>query len=63
MKLSSQAIATFQEIYNRHFGKSLSDEKANELGLLLLTFIKLIYKPIPKKHFQVLPENSPMYEL
>ncbi len=63
MKLSTQAIATFKEIYKRHFNQLLSDDKANELGLLLLTFTKLIYKPIPKNLNWVLPKDLPMYEL
>ncbi|MBP9819121.1 hypothetical protein KBC79_00060 [Candidatus Woesebacteria bacterium] len=63
MKLSTQAISTFKEIYCHQFKKQLKDDDANELGLLLLTFFKLIYSPIPKKAMQVLPENLPMYEL
>lgn len=63
MKLSDKAIATFKEIYSRHFNVILADDVANDLGLWLLRFVKLIYKPIPRAHAKVLPEHLPMYEL
>ena len=48
MRLSKKAIDEFKEIYFKKFGVQLTDEKANELGVELLEFFKLIYKPIPK---------------
>lgn len=49
MRLSQKAILEFKAIYLKKFGVALTDEKANELGLELLEFFKLIYRPIPKK--------------
>jgi len=63
MKLSSQALSSFREIYLQRFQTELNYEDAHELALLLLNFFKRIYKPIPKKDSQVLPERLPMYEL
>ena len=48
MKLSRKAIDGFKKIYQREFKVELSDEEANEKGLELLEFFRLIYKPIPK---------------
>lgn len=48
MRLSKKAIDEFKVIYLQKFGIQLSDEQANELGVELLEFFKLIYKPIPK---------------
>ena len=48
MQLSNKAINDFKKIYQKSFGVSLSDNEANEKGLELLTFFKLVYRPIPK---------------
>ena len=48
MKLSQKAIDEFKVIYFKKFGVDLTDEQANELGVELLEFFKLIYRPIPK---------------
>lgn len=48
MQLSAAAITDFKKIYEQRFGEVLSDEEANEKGLDLLRFMKLIYRPIPK---------------
>ena len=47
-QLSEQAIKDFKRIYFEEKGEKISDIKANELGVLLLNFMKLIYKPLPK---------------
>lgn len=48
MRLSKKAIDEFKQIFQREFKVELSDEEANEKGLELLEFFRLIYKPIPK---------------
>lgn len=48
MKLSDKAIKDFKRVYFNKFGVRLSDEEANEKGIELLEFFRLIYKPIPK---------------
>lgn len=47
-KLSDKAIAEFKKIYKQQFGVELDNTEANRLGLQLLEFFKLIYRPIPK---------------
>lgn len=47
-KLSDKAIAEFKKIYQQEFGVDLDNAEANRLGLQLLEFFKLIYRPIPK---------------
>lgn len=47
MLLSKKAVEDFKKIYFDEFKVELTDEEANEKGLGLLEFIKLIYKPIP----------------
>ncbi len=46
MNLSDKTVTDFQELYFRKTGQKISDEEANEKALNLLTFMKLIYKPI-----------------
>lgn len=49
MKLSDEAIRDFKRVYRQVYGvEILSDEHVNELGLMLLSFWKLIYRPLPQ---------------
>ncbi len=45
MKINQEAIAEFQELYERRFGKKISNEEAQEKGLKLITLIKAVVKP------------------
>lgn len=47
--LSEKAITKFKEIYYLEKGVNLSDREAEEKGLVLLNFLKLVYRPIPKE--------------
>jgi len=47
-KLSVKAISEFKKIYKKEFGIEIDDIQANKLGIELLEFFKLIYRPIPK---------------
>ena len=58
MKLSTKAIEEFKGIYQKKFGINLSDDEANKLGVELLKFFKLVYKPIPKNEYERLHKNS-----
>lgn len=49
MKLSETAIKEFKEIYYREYGKSISDEEAQEIGQRLIRLFRIIYRPIPGK--------------
>jgi len=48
MKLSNKALEDFKKIYRKQFKVHITSEKANELGLELLEFFRLIYKPVQK---------------
>lgn len=52
MQLSHKAISDFKRIYLEKFNQQLSNEEANKLGVELLEYFKLIYKPIPKKEYE-----------
>lgn len=56
MQLSSKAIEDFKKIHLKNCGVLLSDNEANRLGIELLEFFKLIYKPIPKKDYEYLKQ-------
>lgn len=58
MQLSTKAITDFKRIYQKKFGVNLSDIEANEKGVELLTFFKLVYKPIPKNEYERLYKNT-----
>jgi len=58
MQLSQKAISDFKQIYLKKFNQQLNDEKANELGVELLEFFMLIYRPIPKKDYERLYQNT-----
>ena len=47
MRLSKRAIKEFKEIYEKEFGETISDQKAQELGQNLISLFKIIYRPIP----------------
>ncbi len=49
IRLSLKALESFKKLYLEEYGVSLSDEDANRLGLELLQFVSLIYRPIPVK--------------
>lgn len=50
MRISQEKIEEFKHIYRKQFGKELSDEQAFELGLQLVHFLQVIYRPLPKDH-------------
>ena len=47
MRLSQTALTEFQELYRRKMKVEISDDEANDLGIKLLRFFQLIYRPIP----------------
>jgi len=47
-RLSEHAISTLKEKYFEAYNIQLTDDEANEKGLDLLQFMKVIYRPIPK---------------
>jgi hypothetical protein len=49
LKLSKEAIEELKEIYRKEFGKEISDEEAQEMGIRLIRFFKIILRPIPRE--------------
>lgn len=46
--LSDEAVAEYQRIYKKHYGKEISKAEAIEQGQNLINLFKVIYKPLPK---------------
>jgi len=47
--ISEAALQSFKKIWLEEFGEEISDEKATELGINLLTLFDKIYRPVPKR--------------
>jgi len=47
--LSQKALDEFKTIWREQFGEDISDEKATEEGINLLTMFNAIYRPIKKE--------------
>ena len=46
-QLSREAIEEFKAIYQEEFGKSLTDDEAQEIALRLLRFFGILNQPNP----------------
>ena len=44
-QLSREAIEKFKAIYKKEFGESISDDEAQEMGLRLLNFLRILLEP------------------
>ena len=53
MRLSPEAIKEFQEIYQREFGKAISDDEARKIAERFITLIEIILRPIPGVDFPI----------
>lgn len=47
--LSQKALEEFKAIWRKQFGEDISDEKAAEEGINLLTMFDAVYLPIKKE--------------
>lgn len=56
--LSQAALFSFKQIWKEEFGEEISDEKAAELGINLLTLFDAIYRPVPKSWLGDTSENT-----
>jgi len=52
MQLSKKAIEVFKKVHLKNSGVLVDDDEANRLGIELLEFFRLIYKPVPKKDYE-----------
>jgi hypothetical protein len=47
MYLTEEQLTQFQNLYQKHFGTTISREQAYEEGMKLVRLMQLIYKPMP----------------
>ena len=52
MYFSPQQIKEFKAIYKRGYGEDLTDEQAYEMAARVITFFKIVLRPLP-------PDNCP----
>lgn len=60
--ISKEAVEKFKAIWKEKFDEEISDEKATEKGINLLTLFNIIYRPIKKewqKEFEDTGKISP----
>ena len=55
--ISKEDLEKFKEIYRKQFGKDISDQKALESAIKLLTLMKIIYKPMTQEDFDRLQKR------
>jgi len=56
--LSKKALEDLKKIWREQFGEDISDEKATEEGINLLTMFDAIYRPIKKEWLKELKERG-----
>jgi hypothetical protein len=56
--LSPEALIEFRKIWREEFNEEISDEKATELAINLLTLFDHIYRPVKKSWLGDASENS-----
>jgi len=56
--ISDKALKEFKEIWKEEYGQEISDERAVELGLNLLTLFDKIYRPLKKEWVKEFEEKK-----
>ena len=56
--LSEAALLEFKKIWLEEFGEEISDDKATELGINLLTLFDKIYRPLKKSWLETDSKNE-----
>lgn len=56
--ISDKALKEFKEIWKEEYGQEISDERAVELGLNLLTLFDKIYRPLKKEWVKEFEEKE-----
>ena len=56
--LSEAALRDFKKIWMEEFGEEISNERATELGINLLTLFDHIYRPVKKSWLEEFPEKK-----
>jgi hypothetical protein len=55
--LSEKAMQEFKKLYLEEYGEEISDERATELGINLLTIFDKVYRPVKKEWVKELHEE------
>jgi hypothetical protein len=55
--ISNKALEEYKKIYKEEFGVDISDERALEQAINLLTLMKAIYRPITKEDYDNLQKR------
>jgi len=53
MRLSREAIEEFKEVYSKETGEEISNEEAQELAEALLSLLRIVCRPLPKKEEKI----------
>jgi len=56
--LSNKSLEEFKKIWREQFGEEISDEKAAEEAINLLTLMDAVYRPIKKEWLKELKEKE-----
>ena len=56
--ISDAALQEFKKLYVEEFGEEISDERATELGVNLLTLFHHIYRPVKKDWLAVVSNKE-----
>ena len=56
--ISDKALKEFKEIWKEEYGEEISDEKAVELSINLLTLFDKIYHPLKKEWLREIEEED-----
>ena len=48
----------FQQIYRKHFGKTISKEEAQKKGIQLINLMRVVYSPLSKEQFNQLKKEN-----
>ena len=53
MRLSVEAIQEFREIYQREFGKAISDDEAQKIAERFMNLMEIVCRPIPGVDYSI----------
>lgn len=56
--ISEEALQEYKKIHREEFGEDISDEKAMDDAVNLLTFFDVVYRPIKKEWLKESGEND-----
>ena len=56
--VSKEALEEYKRIYKDQFGKDISDEKALDQAIKLLTLVDMVYRPIKKDWLEEFEEKG-----